>query len=109
MGKTISVRCQELTEMTTNALLSLKLPGEEYTTIRNERQTTILGKHESDDLSSFEISDGKASFVFPPLDSRALKTWVGDISEVGVEVCDCFRIKFLHHSAQMINLQLLSI
>ncbi|XP_022798740.1 uncharacterized protein LOC111336840 isoform X1 [Stylophora pistillata] len=86
MGKTISVRCQELTEMTTNALLSLKLPGEENTTIRNERQTTILGKHESDDLSSFEISDGKASFVFPPLDSRALKTWVGDISDVGVEM-----------------------
>ena len=90
MGKTIASRCQELTELTTNILLSLKLPGEEYSTIRNELQSTIVGKHESNDLSLLEISDGKTSFVIPYLDSRSLKSWVGDISEVGVEVCNCF-------------------
>ena len=90
MVKTISARCQELTEMTTNILLSLKLPGEEYSTIRNGLQSTILGKHESNDLSLLEISDGKTSFVIPYLDSRALKSWVGDTSEVGVEVCNFF-------------------
>ena len=92
MGKTIMARCRELTEMTTKTLLSLKLPGEEYTTIRNELQSTVLGKHESDDLSLLEISDGKAGFVFPLLDSRALKSWVGDSSEIGVEVCDYFSL-----------------
>ena len=90
MGKTIASRCQELTEVTTNILLSLKLPGEEYSTIRNELQSTKVGKHESNDLSLLEISDGKTSFVIPYLDSRSLKSWVGDISEVGVEVCNCF-------------------
>ena len=76
--------------MTTNILLSLKLPGEEYSTISNGLQSTMLGKHESNDLSLLEISDGKTSFVIPYLDSRALKSWVGDTSEVGVEVCNFF-------------------
>ena len=75
-----------MTEVITNVLLSFKLPGEEYSTIRNGLQSTTLGKHESSELSLLEISDGEASFVFPHLDDIALKSWIGDVSEVGVEV-----------------------
>ena len=90
MGKTVSARCQTLTEVITNALLSFKLPGEEHSTIRNGLQSTTLGKQESSDLSLLEIGDGEASFVFPHLDEEGLKNWIGDVSEVGIEVSNYF-------------------
>ena len=90
MIKTVSARCQKLTEVITNALLSFKLPGEEHSTIRNGLQSTTLGKKESSDLSLLEFSDGEASFVFPYLDEEGLKSWIGDVSEVGIEVNNYF-------------------
>ena len=44
--KEISHLCHNLTVMITNTLLWLKLPGEEYTVIKNDLQSTILGKEE---------------------------------------------------------------
>ena len=73
--------------MITNTLLSLKVPGEEYSVIKNEHQSTILGKKESHELSQLTIQDGNASFQLPSLDDEVLHKILGNISEVGVEVC----------------------
>ena len=81
--------------MITNTLLSLKLPGEEYSVIKNQLQSTILGKQESHDLSHLAIHDGGASFELPSLDKKALKKMLGNLSEVGVEVYVVVQIFFL--------------
>lgn len=63
------------------------MPGEEYSVIKNEHQSTILGKEESHELSQLTIQDGKASFDLPSLDDKTLEKMLGNTSEVGVEVC----------------------
>ena len=90
MGKIISSRCQELTDMIANTLLSFKLPGEEYTTISNELQSILLGKEESKDMSLLKLRNGEASFQFPFMNTSTLRNWLGNVSEVGIEVCSCY-------------------
>ena len=87
MGKRILGLCQNLTEKITNILLSLKLPGEEYIVMKNERQSIILGKQESHDLNQLTIQEGKSRFKFPSLDDKDLKKISRNTSDVGVEVC----------------------
>ena len=93
MGRRVSSLCQTLKDMITDTLLSLKLPGEEYSKINNGLQSTILGKQESRELSLLAIRDGDARFQLPYLDDSALDNWLGNVSEVGVEVCTCKFVK----------------
>lgn len=87
IGKRISGICQNLTEKIINPLLSLKVPGEEYSVIKSDHQSTILGKQESHELNQLTIKDGNVSFELPSLDDKALQRMFGNISEIGVEVC----------------------
>ena len=87
MGKIISSRCQELTDMITDRLLSFKLPGEEYTTISNDLRSILLGKEESMDMSLLKLRNEEASFQFPFISTSTLQNWLG--FEVGIEVCSC--------------------
>ena len=89
MGKIISSRCQELTDMITNTLLSNKLPGEEYTTISNDLRSILLGKEESMDMSLLKLRNGEASFQFPFINTSTLQNWLGNVFEFGIEVCSC--------------------
>ena len=95
MGKIVSSRCQELTDMITNTLLSFKLPGEEYTTISNELRSIFLGKEESMEMSLLTLRNGQASFHFPSMNTSTLQNWLGNSSEVGIEVCSCCRTKYI--------------
>lgn len=87
IGKRISGLCQILTEKITNKLLSLKLPGEEYSVVKNDHQAIILGKQESHDFKQLTVQEGQVSFKLPFLDDNDLKTIFENTSEVGVEVC----------------------
>ena len=55
--------------------------------MKNEHQSIILGKQESNDLNQLTIQEGKASFKLPSLDDKDLKKISGNMSDVGVEVC----------------------
>ena len=84
--KEISHLCHNLTVMITNTLLWLKLPGEEYTVIKNDLQSTILGKEEAYNISNLAIEDGEAGFKLPSLSDDVFKRIMGNTSEVGIEV-----------------------
>lgn len=65
----------------------MKVPGEEYSVIKNKDLSTTLGKQESQELSQLTIMDGNVGFQLPSLDEKFLEKMLGNISEVGVEVC----------------------
>ena len=64
----------------------LKLPGEEYTVIKNKLQSTVLGKQELHDLGNLTIQDGETSFELPSLGDKTMEEIFGNNSEVGIEV-----------------------
>lgn len=67
-------------------MLSLMQPGEEYTVIRNELESTILGKQEVQDLEHLHVHSEDAGFEFPHLGNETLANMFGRESEVGVQV-----------------------
>ena len=95
MGKIVSSRCQELTDMIANTLLSLKLPEEEYTIISNEFQSILFGKEESMEMDLLKLRNGEASFQFPSMNTSTLQNWLGNVSEVGIEVCGCCYTEYI--------------
>ncbi|XP_078356038.1 polycystin-1-related protein-like, partial [Oculina patagonica] len=110
MWKTISGLCQNLTEKIINTLLSLKVPGEEYSVIKNDLQSTILGKKESHELNQLTIQDGNASFELPSLDDKTLEKMLGNISEVGVEMIDYnFNPYTSHNSSKRVRSRVISL
>ena len=72
--------------MITNTMLSLMLPGEEYTVIKNELDSTILGKQEVQDLDHLQVNNEDAGFEFPHLGNETLESMFGRTSEVGIQV-----------------------
>lgn len=67
-------------------MLSLMQPGEEYTVIRNELESTILGKQEVQDLDHLHVYNEDAGFEFPHLGNETLSKIFRRTSEVGVQV-----------------------
>ena len=72
--------------MIANTMLSLMQPGEEYTVIRNEIVSTILGKQEVQDLDHLQVYNEDAGFEFPHLGNETLANIFGRKSEVGIQV-----------------------
>ena len=69
-------------------MLSLMQPGEEYTVIQNQLESTILGKQEVQDLAHLHVYNEDAGFEFPHLGNETLANMFGQESEVGVQVND---------------------
>ena len=79
-------------------MLSLMQPGEEYTVIQNELESTILGKQEVQDLDHLQVHNEDVGFEFPHLGNETLAKLFGRKSEVGIQVNNCERTLILFTS-----------
>ena len=72
----------------TNTMLSLKQPGEEYSTVKNKLQSTVLGKEEVKDISQLAVKDTEqgAGFQLPKFSSEIMDEIFAETPEVGVQV-----------------------
>ena len=76
----------KLNDVISDAALSLKLTGEEYSSVKTTHHSLLLGKHELHEMSSLEVRDEDSLFIFPELSEDMTKTVFGEATNVHVQV-----------------------
>lgn len=76
----------ELNNVISDAALSSKMTGEEYSSIKTKHHSLLLGKHELHEMDSLQVTDEDASFLFPELSEDMTQTVFGEATNVHVQV-----------------------
>lgn len=76
----------KLNDVISDAALSSKMTGEEYSSIKTTHHSLLLGKHELQEMNSLHVVDEDASFMFPELSENMTRTVFGKASNVHVQV-----------------------
>ena len=84
--KELQLNALKLNDVISDAALSLKLTGEEYSSVKTEHHSLLLGKQESREMSNLQIKDGDSQFIFPELSEDMTKTVFGEATNVHVQV-----------------------
>ena len=76
----------KLNDVISDAALSTKLSGEEYSVIRTNQQSVILGKHDVHEISHLHVKEEGASFTFPELSEDMRQKLFGQADNVNLQV-----------------------
>ena len=88
--KELQLNALKLNDVVSDAALSLKLTGEEYSSVKTEHHSLLLGKHESHEMSNLQMKDEDSYFIFPELSEDMTKTVFGEATNVHVQVMCVF-------------------
>lgn len=79
----------KLNDVISDAALSLKLTGEEYSSVKTKHHSLLLGKHELHEMSNLQVRDQDSHFFFPEVSEDMIQTVFGEAINVHVQVmCD---------------------
>lgn len=78
-----------------DAELSRKLPGEQYSLYDTIHKTVFLGVQEVADMSNWKLQEGQTSVSFPHLSKDISQGIFGNLSEVSFQVRMLFFFFFL--------------
>lgn len=84
--KKLQLYALKLNDVISDAALSLKLTGEEYSSVKTKHQSLLLGKHELHEMSSLQVRDEDFHFIFPELSEDMTQTVFGEATNVHVQV-----------------------
>ena len=89
--KTLQLYALKLNDVVSDAALSLKLTGEEYSSVKTKHHSLLLGKHELHEISSLQVTDKDSQFVFPELSESMIQSVFGGATNVHVQVMCKFK------------------
>ena len=76
----------KLNDFISDAALSSKMTGEEYSSIKTIHHSLLLGKHEVHEMNSLQVTAEDASFIFPELSKDMSQTVFGKATNVHFQV-----------------------
>jgi len=84
--KKLQLYALKLNDVISDAALSSKLTGEEYSSVNTNHHSLLLGKHELHEMGSLQVRDEDSYFVFPELSDDMTKRVFGEATNVHVQV-----------------------
>lgn len=84
--KKLQLYALKLNDVISDAALSLKLTGEEYSSVKTKHHSLLLGKHEVHEMNLLQVSDEDSNFAFPELSEDMTQTVFGEATNVHVQV-----------------------
>ena len=88
----------KLNDVISDAALSLKLTGEEYSSLKTKHHFLLLGKHELHEMSNLQMRDEDSHFIFPDLSEDMTQAVFGEATNVHVQVMCDFNYQKERHS-----------
>ena len=99
--KKLQLNALKLNDVISDAALSSKLTGEEYSSVKTKHHSLLLGKHELHEMSSLQVRDEDSYFVFPEFSDDMTKRVFGEATNVHVQVM----CEFNHQNEQILYLR----
>ena len=82
----LSRNAVKLNDLISDAELSTKLSGEEYSVLKTIHKTVSLGVHEVHDMSLWQMEEGESSVTFPHLSEAMSQNIFGSTAKVSFQV-----------------------
>lgn len=96
--KELQLNALKLNDVISDAALSFKLAGEEYSSVKTKHHSLLLGKHELHEMSNLQIGDEDSHFFFPDLSEDMTQAVFGEATNVHVQVMCDFKYQTKRHS-----------
>ena len=84
--KKLQLYALKLNDVISDAALSLKLTGEEYSSVKTKHHSLLLGKHEVHEMNLLQVRDEDSYFAFPEFSDDMTQTLFGEATDVHVQV-----------------------